>query len=87
MLILLSTLAVFYLTFVLTTLDGPFDILENLRKLTDEYRGINLDCFYCTVAWVALPFAFYLTSGINVVVYWFALAGGAVVINEVFGNE
>lgn len=84
---LISTLAVFYLTFVLTTLDGPFDILENLRKLTDEYRGVNLDCFYCTVAWVALPFAFYLTSGINVVVYWFALAGGAVVINEVFGNE
>lgn len=85
--ILLATLAVFYLTFVLTTLDGPFDMLENLRKLTDDYRGINLDCFYCTVALVALPFALFLASGITVLVYWFGLAGAAMVINEVVGNE
>lgn len=85
--ILLSTIAVFYITSMITEYDGPFSLFEKLRELSREYRGFNLDCFFCTSLWISLPFALYLTSGINVVVYWFALAGGAVVINEVFGNE
>ena len=85
--ILLSTLAIFYITKAVTISAGPSDVLVKLRNIFEDYRGLDLDCFFCTALWASLPFAFYLTSGINVVVYWFALAGGAVVINEIFGGQ
>lgn len=84
--ILLTTLAIYYLTTMIVNYDGAFEVFERLRDFTRDYRGLNLDCYFCTALWISLPFAFYLTSGISVVVYWFALAGGAVVINEVFGE-
>lgn len=84
---LLPALAIWYITKALNNAAGPFDVLIKLRNFFEDYRGLDLDCFFCTSLWISLPFAFYLASGINVVVYWLALAGGAVIINEVFGNE
>jgi len=85
--LLLATLAIYYIATTITEYDGPFEVLKRLREIMREYRGLNLDCFFCTSLWVSLPFALYFTSGWSVLLYWLGLAGAANVLNEVLSNE
>jgi hypothetical protein len=85
--ILISVLAINYITLLVTEYDGPFEVFEWLRNVSREYRGLNLDCFFCTALWVSIPFALLLSNGWMSLVYMFGLAGGAAIINEVLGND
>ena len=55
--------AVWRVTHLLHSEDGPWSVLARLRRLTgDRMWGEALDCFYCLSIWTALPFALWLGS-------------------------
>jgi len=85
--LLLATLAIHYVTTTITEYSGPFELLERIRDFSRDYRGINLDCYWCLSLWISLPFALCLTSGWSVLLYWFGLAGAANVLNEVLSDR
>ena len=75
----LSVLAVWRVTHLLSQEDGPFDLVFRFRKLFGQgFFGSLLDCFYCLSIWVAIPFAFFLCNGwMEGIITWLALSGGA----------
>jgi hypothetical protein len=55
---LLSGLAVWRLTHLLSNEDGPWGVFERLRLAAGRgFWGELLHCFYCLSVWVSLPFA------------------------------
>lgn len=72
----------------LQDLDGPLDIFKNVRWWLDrrqsDYQLIAFECFHCLSTVLALPFAIYLSDGWDIIIYWFALAGGASLINLIY---
>ena len=76
---LLSLLAVWRVSHLLSQEDGPFDLVIRFRKLFGQgFFGNLLDCFFCLSMWVALPFAVWLAADWKEgVVAWLALSGGA----------
>lgn len=76
---ILSVLAVWRISHLLSHEDGPFDAVFKLRRTLGEgFFGSLLDCFYCLSLWVALPFAllFHADWATRAVV-WLALSGAA----------
>jgi hypothetical protein len=76
---ILSTLAVWRISHLISQEDGPFDLVINVRKRIGQgFAGGLLDCFHCLSLWIAIPFAFFLcgswTTGL---ITWLALAGAA----------
>lgn len=85
MTVVLSALAVYYLTYCITQLDGPGDVFLKLRDkwLSGVFRDA-VSCFYCLSVYIAVPFALMqYTSLYGFVIMTFGIAGGAVVIYEV----
>jgi hypothetical protein len=76
---LISVLAVWRVTHLLSQEDGPFDIVIKFRKLFGQnFIGSLLDCFYCLSMWIAIPFVFFLyTNWIDGIILWLALSGAA----------
>jgi hypothetical protein len=77
--LLLSILAVWRITHLLTQEDGPFDLVFKFRKLFGQgFFGSLLDCFYCLSLWISIPFAFLLSDKwLDGIVVWLAISGGA----------
>jgi len=82
--LVLSVLAVWRITHLLSKEDGPFDIIYAIRKKAGAgFFGSLLDCFYCTSVWVSLPFG--LWTGIGwpeKLLYWAALSGAACLLEQ-----
>lgn len=78
----LSLLAVWRVSHLLSQEDGPFDLVIRFRKLFGQgFFGNLLDCFFCLSMWVSVPFAVWLAeSWQEGVVTWLALSGGAAVL-------
>lgn len=75
--IVISILATFMLTHLLTEKDGPEDIFWKLRQRLEA-----LNCFTCTSVWVAALVAVYPADGLyEWLIYLLGLAGGAVLID------
>jgi len=75
----LFALAVWRVTHLLAEEDGPGRIFNRLRAAAGEGFWKSLfGCFYCLSLWVALPFAFGLSTqwGERLIV-WLALSGAA----------
>ena len=81
-LFLLSTLAVWRVSHLLSQEDGPFDLVIRFRKLFGQgFFGSLLDCFFCLSMWVSVPFAVWLAADWKEgVVTWLALSGGACIL-------
>ncbi|MGJ7032027.1 DUF1360 domain-containing protein [Niabella hirudinis] len=81
---LLSVLAVWRITHLVTKEDGPFDVVFLLRKKAgSRFWGKLMDCFYCTSIWVALPFGYGLGTGWGErFLYWFAVSGAACLLDR-----
>ena len=79
---LISTLAIWRLSYLLTQEDGPFDVVFKLRKLLGHgFFGSLLDCFYCLSLWISIPFAVLLTNEwLDGIIIWLALSGGASIL-------
>jgi hypothetical protein len=58
--------------------DGPFKVIDKLRHAIQTRAW---DCFFCLSVWTAVPFALYLTDGIDIVIYVLGLSGAAWFVN------
>lgn len=80
----LSFLAIWRITHLLSNEDGPFDVIYKIRKqLGQGFFGSLLDCFYCLSIWVSLPFGIWLgRSWIEMILFWIALSGAACITQK-----
>ncbi|MCD2423793.1 hypothetical protein LQ567_13540 [Niabella pedocola] len=85
---LLSVLAVWRITHLTTSEDGPFDVVFLLRKKAgSSFWGKLMDCFYCASIWIALPFGCWLGAGWwERLLYWLALSGAACLLERATGK-
>lgn len=83
--LILGILAVWRITSLVGSEDGPWDIFAKLRDSAGEgFFAKGLGCFYCLSLWVALPFG--LTMGENWTesfFLWLGLSAGAIVVQRV----
>jgi hypothetical protein len=80
----LAALAVWRVTHLLASEDGPADLVFRLRtKLGSGFFGKLMDCFYCLSLWVAAPFAFIVTRQVAAwLLVWIALSGTACLLER-----
>ena len=83
--IVITILATYYITLVLTKYDGPFSIFEWLRAKSPQPFNDILACFVCTAFWVGLAVAFAVDMPTmwSYIITASAGAGGAVLLNKV----
>jgi hypothetical protein len=88
LLFVLAVLATWRVTHLLANEDGPADLIFRLRRrLGDGLIGGLMDCFNCMSLWVAIPFAFLLsTRPVEWVVSWLALSGAACLLERLVGK-
>jgi len=81
---MLGVLAVWRITHFFNAEDGPLNVVVRLRRLMGtSIFGEILDCFYCLSVWVAIPFAFWMGSGLKEIsILWLALSGGAILLER-----
>ena len=81
---LLAALAVWRVTHLVTNEDGPWDLLRKFRHgLGGGVSGKLASCFYCLSIWVALPLAWFVGGSlVEKAVVWWALSGGAVLLER-----
>jgi hypothetical protein len=82
---LISTLAIWRLSYLFSHEDGPFDVVIKFRKLLGHgFFGSLLDCFYCLSLWISIPFAVLLTNEwLDGIIIWLALSGGACILFKI----
>lgn len=87
--LIISALAVWRVTHLLSAEDGPWDIVVRIRKkMGSGFAGRLLDCFYCLSLWVAAPFAYFVGETVRERFYlWLALSGGAILLERVTSRE
>lgn len=88
LLVILSALTVWRLTYMIQNEKGPLEIFARLQAWywTEPHRegGVKdaLRCFYCTSVWLAIVPALFLSDGMLAFwVYWFGVAALAVFID------
>jgi hypothetical protein len=60
------TIIVWRITHLISSEDGPFDIIIRFRKLLGEsFWGKLMDCFYCLSIWIGLLCACVEANGIR----------------------
>ena len=82
--LVLGALAVWRITHLLASEDGPWDLVLRLRKAAGNgFWGHLMDCFNCISLWVALPFAFGIADGWRErLLLWPALSGAAILLER-----
>ena len=85
--VMLSALAVWRVTHLLHSGDGPFLVLRKLRRwLRSVSLSGFLDCFLCLSLWVAVPFACALGGSFpEIVLLVLGLSAAAILIDRVAG--
>ena len=85
---LLSALATWRLAHFVVAEDGPGDVVVRLRAMAgDGFLGAIMDCFYCASVWLAVPFAFFVTSDpVNWICSWLAISGAAALLEQMTGQ-
>jgi hypothetical protein len=78
------TLAVWRITHLFTSEDGPWRLAARLRRAAGRgFWGELLDCFYCLSLWIGAPFAFSLgETWPERLVFWPALSGAAILLER-----
>jgi len=90
LILLISALATYRLSLMLSSEEGPLAIFARIRQKvppkTNPGRGIR--CFMCWSVWIAAAVTLYLlwlgmiTKEI-LPLYWFAVSGAAVLVHEI----
>jgi Protein of unknown function (DUF1360) len=85
---IMSVLAVWRLTHLLSKEDGPFNLIFKLRKQIGQgFFGALLDCFYCLSIWIAIPFGIWVANDImEKIICCLALSGGACIIEKLINK-
>lgn len=84
----LAVLATWRVTHLLSSEDGPGDLIVRLRaRLGQGLAGQLMDCFNCLSLWVAAPAAFFVSRKLLGWTFsWLALSGAACLL-ERLGHE
>ncbi|MFZ1007155.1 MAG: DUF1360 domain-containing protein [Candidatus Sulfotelmatobacter sp.] len=87
----LAVLAVWRVTHLLVSEDGPADLIVRFRAaLGESWVGKLLDCFYCLSLWIAAPAALFVLrisvsrDPVQWLVAWLAISGGACLVERAF---
>jgi hypothetical protein len=82
--LVLAVLATWRVTHLLSSEDGPFDLIARLRAaLGQSALGRMMDCFNCLSLWVAAPLAFCVTQKpAELWLAWLALSGAACILER-----
>jgi Protein of unknown function (DUF1360) len=80
----LASLAVWRVTHLFVSEDGPGDIIVRLRaRLGDSFFGKLMDCFACLSLWIAFPCTFLVSRQIvDFILIWFAISGAALLLER-----
>ena len=76
------------MTHLLYAEEGPWDVVARARlAVRRRFAARALDCFYCLSLWVAMPFAFMVTtfSGggwLEWLLVWPALSAGSILLER-----
>src|SRR5260370_13361809 len=78
----MGVLAVWRLTHLINSEEGPWDILYVLRKKVGSgFWESVIDCFYCLSLWISIPFACLIgESWRERLILWPALSAGAILL-------
>jgi hypothetical protein len=87
--LIISILATWRIAHLITSEDGPFDLIVRLRARAGEgFVGQLMDCPYCLSMWVAIPFAFSLAASFLAwCAAWLAISGGASLLERFSGRS
>lgn len=80
---LILALAVWRISYLLTSEDGPKHIFTKLRAL---HMGGLFDCIYCTSIYVAFLALLLWLWGVHLLLYPFALSGAALMLRAYTGT-
>jgi hypothetical protein len=83
--LILGTLAVWRITHLLRSEDGPWDFVVRLRMRAGKgFWGRLLDCFYCLSLWTSAPAAVLLGASWEERIFlWLALSAGAILLERI----
>lgn len=79
-----AVLAVWRVTHLLASEDGPADIMVRIRRtLGQGLAGQLMDCFNCLSIWIAAPAALFVTRRpLEWLFVWLALSGAACLLER-----
>jgi hypothetical protein len=81
-------IVVWRITHLISSEDGPFDMIIRLRKLMgNSFLGKLMDCFYCLSIWVGFFIALYAGSTLEEILILTLYYSGASLILEKFTNK
>jgi hypothetical protein len=81
----LASLAVWRVTHLLATEDGPGNIIAWARaRLGNSMLGSLMDCFGCLSIWISIPFALLVSARpiVDCGLTWLALSGAAFLLER-----
>jgi len=86
--LVLAILATWRVTHLLSSEDGPADLIVRVRaRLGNGVAGKLMDCFQCLSLWIALPLAFFVIQRPpDLLLTWLALSGAACLLERI-GQE
>lgn len=82
--LIVGTLSVWRVTHLLAAEDGPWRLVARVRRRAGEgFFAELLDCFYCLSLWIAVPVAWLIGEDWKErALLWFALSGGAILLQR-----
>ena len=84
----IAVIIVWRLTHLISSEDGPFDLIIKLRKLAgNTFFGKLMDCFYCLSVWIGLLCALYVTSKLDEIIILTLFYSGASILLEKLTNK
>lgn len=85
---LVMVIAVWRLTHLISSEDGPFDLIIKLRKLAGRsFFGKLMDCFYCVSIWIGLAAAFIEGKGVKEIILLCLWYSGISILLERITNK
>ncbi len=81
-------IVVWRITHLISSEDGPFDMIIRLRKLMgNSFFGKLMDCFYCLSIWIGFFTALYIASSLEEILILTLYYSGASLILEKLTNK
>jgi uncharacterized membrane protein len=81
-------IVVWRITHLISSEDGPFDLIIKLRKqMGNSFIGKLMDCFYCLSIWIGFFAAWYAGNNITEIIILTFYYSGASILLEKLTNK